>query len=544
MDELDEDLLLELGEVVRENQLATLPFARSGRADALLFDKYPELAERIERGKRAKIDAIVLSNKFADSEKPTATSFRAQSLEELTTSPLRQRMQRKTSRTGGAAESPAITPRLKGKASVPDLMFDMSDGDEEGAEGEPIQAPVFTNTLGRPSTGTPLGSPVTALPQLENRAHQRAFNPIAKAAPSEPREPGRPWRSIPLEGSKLDFKDIMSQASTDSPSNLTLGLRAHKAEGSAPHAGKLSQKERKRRQQAQHLGKPLLGEKTQPAAPAVSPWQATSHRKPSATLSSSPAVNPPQATQKPSTPQLTMRQTIAKNGASSKQKNDQTPNQPSRSGSVSVQSQKRPSSASGPGMSVSTTPIPTPHSVRHIPPPSQSPTAEELHLTMEEILSLQLAEKQYIKDAAAKRSLQEIQQEQEFQQWWDQESKKAILEEEQRQRAEERAAKAARGRGRPGRGRGKGKERKDDAEGRSKEKKNEGEGREKRQEVGSASAAVEGSFKPASQQGGGDKGRGKSRGYRGNRGGGGGRGNRGKERSSASQPSITDGGAP
>ena len=75
---------------MRDNQLANLPFARSGRADAVLYDKYPELAERIERGKRAKIDAIVLSNKFAE-EGIMSTSFRAQSLEELSTSPLRQR---------------------------------------------------------------------------------------------------------------------------------------------------------------------------------------------------------------------------------------------------------------------------------------------------------------------------------------------------------------------------------------------------------------------------------------------------------------------
>ena len=70
---------------------------------------------------------------------------------------------------------------------------------------------------------------------------------------------------------------------------------------------------------------------------------------------------------------------------------------------------------------------------------------------MTEILSVQQAEKDYVKDAAAKRSLQEIQQEQEFQEWWDQESKRVIYEEEQKKRAEERGAKVNQGRGK-GRG--------------------------------------------------------------------------------------------
>ncbi|KAL8810050.1 MAG: hypothetical protein Q9200_002883 [Gallowayella weberi] len=51
LNELDEDLLLELDVVVRQNQLARLPIARSGRAEVELLDSYPQLAEIIERGK-------------------------------------------------------------------------------------------------------------------------------------------------------------------------------------------------------------------------------------------------------------------------------------------------------------------------------------------------------------------------------------------------------------------------------------------------------------------------------------------------------------
>ena len=49
---------------------------------------------------------------------------------------------------------------------------------------------------------------------------------------------------------------------------------------------------------------------------------------------------------------------------------------------------------------------------------------------MADILVQQQTEKEVIKDAVAKRSLQEIQEEQAFQEWWDQESKKVREEEE------------------------------------------------------------------------------------------------------------------
>lgn len=130
LDELEDDLLLDLNQVVRDNQLANLPIAKSGRAELLLFEKYPELPERIERGKRAKIDAIVLSNKFSEAVGLPSSSFRAQSLEELSSSPLRQRTRRRTSRDAKATDSPSLTPALKGKASISDLIFEMSDGDE------------------------------------------------------------------------------------------------------------------------------------------------------------------------------------------------------------------------------------------------------------------------------------------------------------------------------------------------------------------------------------------------------------------------------
>ncbi|KAF2689968.1 hypothetical protein K458DRAFT_399374 [Lentithecium fluviatile CBS 122367] len=534
LDELDDDLLRELSQVVRDNQLAYLPFARSGRAESLLFDKYPELAERIERGRRAKIDAIVLSNKFSEGDGPTSSSFRAQSLDELSMSPLRQRTRRRASREGKLeGESPVSTPALKGKSSLSDLMFEMSDGEEDDELESRLSQSQFTKpSIAKQPDPTPIESPRDTWPNARrgNLPSPRGSGtnqcaPLSYLSSLPPRiaverTPGQPWGTAPLAGNKLDLKDIMAQTPNDKPSNLSLGLsqqeRDQKAAGS--FQAKMSQKERKKLQQAQQLGHPTTIEKPQSTPPTVSPWQATAHKKPSIgpTVTTTPKPTPPPA-RTSSTPHLTMRQTVANRGAASKPKEQRSSSQPSRTVSGSALTQNRPIPSSERGMSVSTTPIPTPHSVRHIPLPSHSPTSPSQHLSMQEILSLQQAEKNYVRDAATKRSLQEIQQEQEFQQWWDQESKRVIQEEEQKKRADERAAKASRGRGKMkgGRGRGKGKEKKEGDEGADRGKGS--------RDVSAVPMAVEAlTSSPTSKKDGENKGRGRGKGqvYRDGRGGG------------------------
>ncbi|KAF2874305.1 hypothetical protein BDV95DRAFT_627041 [Massariosphaeria phaeospora] len=532
LDELDDDLLAELNQVVHENQLAYLPIARSGRAEALLFDKYPELAERIERGKRAKIDAIVISNKFSEGDGIASTSFRAQSLEELSTSPLRQRTRRKPSRGGRTeAGSPAITPALKGKMSVPDLMFEMSEGeDEEPETEEKIRQPQFTEASTEiQSTQTATAHPKEDWSETKTRSSPSGLgiSDDVDSSPrtlKEPRPPGRPWGSSPLGSTKLDMKDIMAQASHTEPSNLSLGFSQQEEEQhfSGSINAKMSQKERKRIQQAQQLGLPVTIERPQATPPTTSPWQATSQRKASINPAVAPSPTPPRAS---STPHLTMRQTVANKPALSKHEDHTVPSKPSRSVSGSgPSSQNRPTSSSGKGMSVSITPIPTPHSVRHIPLPSHSPTSPSQNMSILEILSLQQAEKDYVRDAAAKRSLQEIQQEQEFQEWWDQESKRVIQEEEQKKRADDRVAKASRGRGRArgGRVKGKGRDKKegDDDADRGKGSRDVGKAPTPQETPGPSTAP-----KPD----GGERSRGRSKGHRGGRGGGGGgRGGRGQ----------------
>jgi hypothetical protein len=416
-------------------------------------------------------------------------------------------------------------------------MFEMSDGESEEEEGrlEKIKPPQFAKrSTDKSQFETPVGSLDAPWSSKgpQSRTSPGGFDkgqdiPLQSVSPlpppviQAPRPAGQPWGAAPLSGAKLDLKDIMAQTSTFSPSNLTLGLSRSESEqkAAASHA-KLSQKERKRLQQAQQLGTPL--EKPQPVPPTVSPWQATSHRKPSSTPVVTPAPQPspkasPQPSRAPSTPQLTMRQTIANNGEKSKQKGKRATSQstPDASGAASP---KRPA-ANERGMSVSTDPIPTPRSVRHIPLPQHSATSPSFNLSMMEILSLQEAEKTSIRDAAAKRSLQEIQQEQEFQAWWDEESKRVIQEEEQRKRTEERAVRnAVRGRTKPRGGRG-GKAKKDvEAEGdRGKQNRDVSQG-----PAATSTPTTAASSKPPTpqqKQESADRGRGRGRGHRGGRGG-------------------------
>jgi len=77
-----------------------------------------------------------------------------------------------------------------------------------------------------------------------------------------------------------------------------------------------------------------------------------------------------------------------------------------------------------------------------------------MHQSMADILAQQSAEKTNIKEAAAKRSLQEIQEEQEFLTWWAKESQAVKEEEERALRAVEKASKRGGKGGSRGRGGG------------------------------------------------------------------------------------------
>jgi inhibitor of Bruton tyrosine kinase len=469
-----------LDKAVQDNQLGFLPFARSGRANAELLKRNPELTERLERSRRAKVDSIMLSNKYADSERRASSSFRAQSLEEVATSPGKPpRIRRKSkgdARSDGSHSAEA-TPQLKGKSSA-EFLFDMSDDDDDGGDEEleyldENQPRKTYNDVTKMKVSSPIIQPATKS-HAEDLPASPALSIDSTTTPPVFHDHSRPWGSTSIVTDKLGLKDIMAQASSDRQSAITLAIAAQGEAKSVSRvagtfASKMSQKERKKLQH-QASSTPVKTSQQDDRKPGQerpssrSPWTIPSPKPVAARLRSSESVTPQSSPlpmppiRTPSTPQLTMRQTLAKNGPASKQKTETLSSvsdrssqpQPNRSVSGSSVAPSNPTTK----FAASTAAI-SPHSVRHIPfAPISQPTSPE-NRSMLEILSQQQAEKDIFHDALTgpKRSLQDIQIEQEFQEWWDQESKRVIEEDVRNKREQARRTRAEKGRGRGRRGR-------------------------------------------------------------------------------------------
>jgi len=455
IDDLDEDLLLELDEVVRGNQLNCLPFAKSGRADLLLHERHPNLAGDIDEERQRRVRDMIFRAGLREDDNRLSSSFRARvgSLDDLmSSSPSHEKLRNKSKIARNAPFSPSIRP----KDSNMDLMFDMDDEDPFG--------------LGSPKSPTPTLAPKFDLtPTKTDSATWNELDPQDKLDDDQSYLPSRPtgldnlngnenppsnqntktWSSPGLPSSKLDMREIMAQASTSRISNLSMSLSAQKdkdqnvMKSSAP---KLSQKERKKRQQQalqQALDQPQITVDKADGQP-FSPWQvATSGPRTSLkdVLSESQTSPLQLATNPLGSPVISQPLTPRRNASPDTRFPGQRRN---------VNVNAGPKRGSSP-MDISHSSKPTslvPHSKSYNTPPAKAEPS--LQLSMADIIGQQRREQEVIKEAVAKRSLQEIQEEQAFQEWWDQESKKA-----QEEAARARASPSGRG-GKTGGGRGKG----------------------------------------------------------------------------------------
>ncbi|KAF1349635.1 hypothetical protein BDV97DRAFT_398466 [Delphinella strobiligena] len=528
LDELDEDLLLELDAVVQDNQLACLPIARSGRAEADLLERHPALAALIDRERRAKIDSIVLHTKHQDVEAWGPHSFKGHSFEEAFASPSQQKQRRKSSRGPGG-----LSPYLKGKSAVQGIGASI----EEDATLD-LGQPVFRSTALCVDRGSRNDTAVSTPTEMWLDSRGKPVSPLFKPLPpftgtpvddkldlngpwptsssATPKDSSRtaPWAATPSPGAKLELKDIMAQASTSRVSNLSLGIAASRAQegpastpatASTSAAGtfKMTQKERKKMQQEQQE-RAMLAEMNA-ATKSTSPWQAV-QKGPnlkdiigSQRSSRSASPKPPPMTQTKTTPQLTMRQTIANPRPTAEgqsfgsSNNSPVPQHRSVSGPIMTKAaaspqlrpaavpspQLRPAAAPSPQLrptiqsskksskqvTIASAVAPLPpspppdlssqsfpnliQSIRHQPKPVEA----SIQLSMSEILSQQQLEKDIIREAReAKRSMQDIQAEQEFQEWWDKESQRIREDEEMTRVLSEGQEAPARGKGGPARG--------------------------------------------------------------------------------------------
>jgi alpha-tubulin suppressor-like RCC1 family protein len=450
LNELDEDLLVELDEVVRQNQLACMPFAKSGRAEEDLHERHPELAALLDRSRQVKIDSIRLRSKYQD-----VNAFAPGSLgDDGTHSPSQKG--RRGSALAGKPEGEG--PSLKAKASTKDMMFTMDEemGSQYRSPGpSPAIKPMSTPKLEHIPSESPIddgwldarGKSITSpSPRPQQSSTPGAMTPRTPKSPPlagrTPSSSGLPWTATPLAGpSKTGLKDIMAQASFGRTSSLSQGIESQKAaaekSGSSPFslpASKMSQKERKKmlqqQQSASAQSSARLNEAQVNAGTARgSPWQTVSAQKvPSLkdvfSKEVSPApVQPPKPTQRAaSTPHLTMRQTVAnpkptpppqsKAVASPGTQHHQSPRR-----SVPVNKPPRPP----PQQQQQNLDFPSiAQSIRHSP----APVEPSLQLSIADIVEQERLQKELLKEAVAKRDLGEIQAEQEFAEWWEKESRR------------------------------------------------------------------------------------------------------------------------
>ncbi len=508
LDELDDDLMLELDEVVRQNQLACLPVSKSGKTEAELFQTYPELPGRIYQGRKAKLDSITIQSRTRD-EEPRYGSFSKGKGASVDDSGLAQDGRPRSSR---GRSSTSKSPSLKARSSAADLMFDMDEGEvadtnllaqvspthdlpdrqvlqmSQNPSASPTADQFWSSSEMRGSAAgndIDVGSTLPLIdqsnPHCSDRTVSKAQTPILRDI--------KPWGSAPLNSHKFDMKDIMAQASSNRVSNISSGLsnQAQKAALGAGSLPKMSQRARKKQQQQQQ---PLLA--VSGSSPGVNhPAKSNNHVRDESSKSPWHITLPvpkislkdilgadgdtslalkPNFTNLSESP-LTLRQTVPGSMSITREQAVVSSSADRSVSAVVISKQAEthprtsPSSRSLPttgptnhalSRSSNTTPI---HSIRHQP----HLVEPSLQLSMADILSQQQTEKEIFRDAGFKRSLQEIQEEQAFQEWWDEESRKVRNEEAGRKGAvggERRGARATRtstGRG-GGRGRGRGKD--------------------------------------------------------------------------------------
>ena len=467
LSDLDDDLLLELDEVVRANQLNCLPFAKSNRAELLLHERHPSLAEDILEERQRRVRDIAFRAITKEDENRLSSSYRARvgSLDDLmSASPSQEKSRRKSK----AARNAPFSPNLQPKDSNIDLMFDMDD-DVPLAENS-YGSPVLKPWLDLPTIqATESPTPRISWCEEEAKAIPRNDIPSSHSNPQaldmkglvETPQAAKTWSSPAIPSSKLDLREIMAQTSSSRTSALSMSLSAQKAKDEAAIkqvATKLSQKERKKQQQQvlqQALSQTPKTVDKDDGKPS-SPWQVasvgakTSLKDVLDHAAGSPPVQPANSLAAPKT--LTPRRTASPDTRFAGQaRSSNAKSQLTSTGSRSTPKTEQATSS----------PL-VPHSRSyHLPTGTAEPS---LQLSMSDIIGQQRREQEVIKEAVAKRSLQEIQEEQAFQEWWNQESRRAQEEEAARAKSENSVAGRGgkgcsgmrtknSGRGRGGRGR-------------------------------------------------------------------------------------------
>uniref|UniRef100_L2G0K3 Btb domain and ankyrin repeat protein n=1 Tax=Colletotrichum fructicola (strain Nara gc5) TaxID=1213859 RepID=L2G0K3_COLFN len=454
LDDLEEELLEDLDNIVRENQLARYPFARSGRAELLLFEKDPDLALDIDEERRRRVREMAFKSTQRDDDKKISSSFKTKfgSLDDGVgfASPSADKGRRKSK----ASRNEPFSPSLRPKESHADLMFDMDEESPSVASPPMSPSQQAASTKNKRSELEQLPSlpgpwkdikqqSVAGSPQFQvvspplGRSAQFGVSPSRSPQDiggSNASKSGNPWASSGFQMERMDLRQVLTE--TPIKSALSAGIAAQKSKEASPKPvqPKMSQKERKKQQQAQAAAQAVLeADAQQPkvawdkesGAGKTAPWKSVQ-----------------------SGPKTSLRDTMIKDSPK--------PTPPAKSSLLGVESpgkaHRRPTRDSRASLAAAAL-------QSSLAPRAKPPRSRSFH-TPNHIIGQQKREQEIVREAVAKRSMQEIQQEQEFQEWWDQETRR-VQEEEARREAKgkakgERSSKDSK-RGRRGRGGGKGK---------------------------------------------------------------------------------------
>ncbi|KAI3399026.1 hypothetical protein diail_8053, partial [Diaporthe ilicicola] len=473
--DLDEELLLDLDQVVRDNQLARFPFARSGRAALLLHEQYPNLAQDIDEERQRRVREMAFKASQKEDERKLSSSLKGKfgSLEDL--HPVSPALDKSKGKAAVRRNEP-FSPDLRPKAAQADLIFDM-DEDEGPLESPSIRPertmdqrrnneldqilPLSESLRGQQSRiarHSPLGSSPAGLGLTSP-------SPTGQSLTTPSLKSGNPWVSSKLPTTKLDLREIMNET-PPVRSALSAGLAAQQAkEASAkPSQTKMSQKERKRQQQlqaeqavqvAQASSDKAAWEKSS-ADVKSPPWKMASSAPKipfKDNLADSPKSAPPNT--KPLVAAEASVKSIPRRTQSPDTRHSGQPRTPTTTPPVLPPA--RATSTSTFSADMSSKPV-TPHSKSYIKPATKSEPI--IGLSMADIIDEERRNLQTVKEAVAKRSLMEIQQEQAFQEWWEEESRRTQEEEARRstrekEREDGKNSKGRRGRsGKPRGGRG------------------------------------------------------------------------------------------
>lgn len=465
LESLDEEVIEELDSVVRDNQLAHYPFARSGRAELLLHEQNPDLTQDIEEERQRRVREMAFRANQKEEEKKLSSSLKGRfgSLEDSahhSPSLDKQAGKRRSSR------NEPFSPDLRPKSTQADLMFDMDD--DEGLIDSPSVRPQRTSDAKKQLEldSLPLLSgpnhdekqkvvarpPMVSSPAGTTPIHS---NLAARPAVTTPGKTGNPWAPAALPTTKLDLRKLMGESS--GPSALSAGLAAQKAKDAAkPQQTKVSQKERKKQQQLQAeqaakiaSTRPTVAwDKASVDAPS-SPWKMVSSG-PKPSLNAAKVELPASA---PSNPKPLLAAEVSAKSISRRTQSPDTRHS-GQSRTPTTATPVRPPSKPNASVTTSTfaaddpsKPI-IPHSKSYIKPACKSESI--LGLSMADIIDLERRKQEAVKEAAAKRSLMEIQQEQEFSIWWEEESRRT-QQEEARRLASQKEREDGKARGRRGR---------------------------------------------------------------------------------------------